>query len=202
MVGCFLLRTAVFIDGQNLFHLARVAWGGAKNRRTARYSWPSYDVVKIARALTQRVPGRELTEVRFYTGVPNPRRGHNERRWHGFWSNKLNALKTAGVYVYRGRVNRYGHEKGVDVSIAIDLVQATHEMRFETAILVSQDHDFGPAVGLSKYVAREQGREVVIESAFPRVPRRHWPQQIPGTVAVPIDQVTYDSCYDPTDYHA
>lgn len=194
------MRTAVFIDGQNLFHLARLAWGAARNEHTARYSYPSYDVPKIALALTRRLPGRELVETRFYTGVPNPRFGPEEQRWHRFWSNKLRALVGAGVYVYRGRVNRHGEEKGVDVSIAIDLVQATHERRFETAILVSQDHDFEPAVRLSKRIAQDQGREVVIESAFPRFQRGHRFRGIPGANPVPIDQATYDSCFDPTDY--
>lgn len=194
------MRTAVFIDGQNLFHLARNAWGGSRNRGTGRYSWPSYDVMKIALALTRRVPGRKLVETRFYTGVPDPRFGPDERRSHDFWSNKFRALRSAGVYVYRGRVNRYGQEKGVDVSIAIDLVHATHERRYDTAILVSQDHDFGPAVSLSKHIAQQQGREVVIESAFPSQRHGHRSRGIPGANPVPIDQATYDSCHDPTDY--
>ena len=156
--------------------------------------------MKIAQVLTQRVPGRKLVETRFYTGVPNPQIGPEERRWHAFWSNKIRALRSAGVYVYRGRINRSGEEKGVDVCIAVDLVHATHEMRFETAILVSQDHDFVPAVRLAKIIAREQGRVVQIESAFPRLPRQRRSHQIPGTIAVPLDQDTYDSCYDPTDY--
>lgn len=194
------MRTAVFIDGQNLFHLARLAWGTPRNERTARYSWPSYDVTKLALALANRVPGRELVEIRFYTGVPNPKFGDKARRSHAFWSNKIRDLRDAGVYVYRGNVNWFGHEKGVDVSIAIDLVHATHEMRYENAILVSQDHDLAPAVKLSKHVAREQGRAVVIESAFPVLQRHQQSRPIPGTVAVPIDKETYDLCYDPTDY--
>ena len=194
------MRTVVFIDGQNLFHLARLAWGMTRNERTARYSWPSYDVTKLSLALANRVPGRELAEMRFYTGVPNPKFGDKARRSHAFWSNKIRALKEAGVYVYRGKVNRYGKEKGVDVSIAIDLVHATHEIRYQTAILVSQDHDLAPAVRLSKHIAQKQGRAVVIESAFPALRRRQQSRHIPGTIAVPIDKETYDSCHDPTDY--
>ena len=34
-------------------------------------------------------------------------------------------------------------EKGVDVSLAIDLIQATYEKRYEVAIIVSKDSDFG-----------------------------------------------------------
>ena len=55
---------------------------------------------------------------------------------------------------YRGRVNSSGQEKGVDVSLALDLVQAIYEQRYEVAIIVSQDADFGPAVLLAKNITR------------------------------------------------
>lgn len=35
-------RTVAFFDGQNLFHAAREAFG---------YTWPNYDVAKLAHAL-------------------------------------------------------------------------------------------------------------------------------------------------------
>ena len=49
-----------------------------------------------------------------------------------------------------------GREKGVDVSLAVDLVRATYERRYEAATLVSQDSDFGPAVRLAKEIARSR----------------------------------------------
>ena len=65
------------------------------------------------------------------------------------------------MYVYRGRVNAGGQEKGVDVSLALDLVRATYDRQFEVAIIVSQDWDFGPAVRLAKEIAQAQGRRLV-----------------------------------------
>lgn len=102
--------------------------------------------------------------------------------------------------MYRGRVNEAGQEKGVDVSLALDLVQATHERRYDAAIIVSQDWDFGPAVRVAKLVARSQGRDLVFESAFPLGPGSSSRRGVPGTTWVPIDQATYDSCRDPRDY--
>ena len=188
-------RTIVLIDGQNLYHLARKAWASGPK---SPYGWPSYDVEKLAQALVSRVPGRTLAEIRFYTGVPDPAMGGSEF-WHGFWSNKIRYLKSRGIYVYRGRVNSGRQEKGVDVSLALDLVQATHDERYEVAIIVSQDSDFGPAVRLAKQIAKAQGRSLAIESCFPFGPglsRRG----VPGTTWIHIDQATYDSCHDPTDY--
>src|SRR5207247_1715599 len=55
-------RTVVFVDGQNLFHAAREAFG---------YTYPNYDV----RLLAERIcagRGWKLTQARFYTGIPDP----------------------------------------------------------------------------------------------------------------------------------
>ena len=194
------MRTIVFIDGQNLYHLARRAWDPELPDPSSPYAWPSYDVEKLAHALVARIPGRTLTETRFYTGVPDPAVGPAQRFWHGFWSNKLRYLKSRGIIVYRGRVSAGGQEKGVDVSLALDLVRATYEQRYDAAIIVSQDWDFGPAVRLAKAIAQAQGRTLVYESSFPVGPGSFSRRGVPGTTWVPIDKATYDACHDPGDY--
>ena len=195
--GCFFMRTLVLIDGQNLYHLARRAW---PSESASPYAWPSYDVEKLAHVLVSRTPGRTLAEIRFYTGVPNPAVSPSELFWHGFWSNKIRYLRSRGVYVYRGRVNAGGQEKGVDVSLALDLVKATYDRQYEAAIIVSQDWDFGPAVRLAKEIARAQDRRLVFESCFPLGPGSHSRRGVPGTTWMPIDQATYDACRDARDY--
>ena len=165
---------------------------------TSAFYRPSYDVEKLAHALVSRVPGRTLAEIRFYTGVPDPALGGSEL-WHGFWSNKIRYLRSRGVYVYRGRVNSGGQEKGVDVSLALDLVQATYDRQYEAAIIVSQDWDFGPAVRLAKQIAKAQGRSLTFESCFPFGPGLS-ARGVPGTTWIHIDQAIYDSCHDPKDY--
>ncbi len=71
-----LKRAIVFVDGQNLFHAAKEAFG---------YTHPNYDV----RCL--------LKEIRFYTGVPdvsaNP-------RWNYFWTAKLASMGKQGIKVF------------------------------------------------------------------------------------------------------
>ena len=144
--------------------------------------------------------GRTLTETRFYTGVPEPDGGSSQLFWHGFWSNKIRYLRSRGVYVYRGRVNSGGQENGVYVSLALDLVRATYDQRYEVAIIVSQDWDFGPAVRLAKEIAMAQDRRLVFKSCFPVGPGSHSRRRVPGTNWVTIDQATYDACRDPRDY--
>ena len=91
----------------------------------------------------------KLEQIRFYTGVRS-RKANRDQYW--FWTNKLNHLEEQGIYVYRGRVSN-GQEKGTDVSLAIDLIRATYEKRYEVAIIVSKDSDFGPAVEVAKVIA-------------------------------------------------
>ena len=188
------MRTLVLIDGQNLYRLAMRAYGP-----DSPYHWPSYDVVKLAHALASTTPGRTVCEIRFYTGVPSQ---SQNAHWHRFWNNKLRALGRQGVYVYRGRLNSSGQnmqEKGVDVSLALDLVQATHEQRYDVAIIVSQDSDLAPAVVLARGVAQSQQRTVYFDSAIPQVPGTRL-FGINGTTLIPIDKATYDNCLDLKDY--
>jgi hypothetical protein len=69
-------RTIAFIDGQNLFHHARHAFG---------YTYPNYDVQKSAAAICS-ARGWTRERVQFYTGVPS---SADNSFWHGFWWNKL-----------------------------------------------------------------------------------------------------------------
>lgn len=186
------MKTLVLVDGQNLFHLAKNAWGPDKP-----YNWPSYDVLKLANSLVSREPGRILSEIRFYTGVPD----QNYRPdWHAFWTRKLRGMLNQGIYVYRGRVSAGGQEKGVDVSLALDLVRATYEQHYDAAIIVSQDSDFLPAVRLAREIASSQTRSILIESAFPYLPGKGSARGVPETKWVHIDKATYDACLDPRDY--
>ena len=183
------MRTLVLIDGQNLYHLARIAWAPVPVDRSSPYSWPSYDVEDLAASLVARLPPRTLTELRFYTGVPA---AAVDPFWHGFWTNKCRQLRNRGVHVYTGRVNSARQEKGVDVSLALDLVQATHEQRYDAAIIVSQDADFGPAVRLAKHIARSQKRYLLAVGRTRPVDtiQRHGlpPQAVPSAQAAVASQ--------------
>ena len=191
-------RCIVFFDGQNLYHGARDAWAPDRvlNLKTP-YSWPSYDVEKLASELVSKVSDRELKQIRFYTGVPD---WHRDAPWHEFWSNKLRFLGSRGVYVYRGRISKSGQEKGVDVSIAIDLLKLTYEKAYDVAILVTGDSDLGPAVKLAKAIAKTYASFPTFESAFPFELGKHDPRGVPGTTWIHIDKALYDACRDPKEY--
>ena len=192
-----MLNTILFFDGQHLYRSAKDAWRPLPAIGPSNYSWPSYDVAKLSSVLVSKDPQRVIREIRFYTGVPDP---NADTRWHTFWTNKLRYLKSQGIEIYKGRVNSAEQEKGVDVRIAIDLVRFTYEQKYDVAMIVSQDWDFGPAVSLAKEIARDQGRQLVFESCFPVGPGTPNTRGVPGTIWIEIDQATYDACFDPQDY--
>src|SRR3989441_902114 len=137
-------RTVVFVDGQNLFHAAREAFG---------YTYPNYDI----RALAERMcagRGWQLTQARFYTGIPD---AQDDPRWHHFWSAKLAVMGRQDVHVY-SRSLRYrnrtvhlpdgtthtflaGEEKGIDVRIALDIIRMAHRGAYDVGLVLSQDQD-------------------------------------------------------------
>lgn len=184
----------MFVDGQNLYRSAKDAWG---KKISTKYAWPSYDVEKLATALTSKTLGRTIAQIRFYTGVPTSKQNSF---WHYFWKNKLGHLESQGIVVYKGRINESQQEKGVDVKLAVDLIQLTYEKRYELALIVSQDRDFEPAIRLAKEIAKDQNRQLAFESHFPFGPGSISKRGIPRTAWMPIDQAAYDACYDPQDY--
>lgn len=80
-------RTIAFIDGQNLFHAAKRAFG---------YTYPNYDALNLSKMMCKS-EGWALSEVRFYTGIPDK---SVEEKWYRFWRNKLGEMGRQGVKVF------------------------------------------------------------------------------------------------------
>lgn len=196
-------RAVAFVDGQNLYHAARAAFG---------HTYPNYDV----RALSAKVcesRGWALTETRFYTGVPN---ASDDPFWHGFWSAKIAVMGKEGVVIfsralrYRTRLFRMpdgsestivvGEEKGIDVRIAVDVIRLAHRSVFDVALIFSQDQDLSEVAAEIREIAREQSRWIKVASAFPCGPASRNARGIDKTDWLRIDRATYDACLDRRDY--
>jgi uncharacterized LabA/DUF88 family protein len=196
-------RAIAFVDGQNLFHAARLAFG---------YRFPNYDV----RPLVERIcagKGWTLAQIRFCTGVPDPA---DNAFWHHFWTHKLAQMGRTGVHVY-SRTLRYhnqsiklpdgtehtalvGREKGIDVRLALDLVTLAIDGHYDVGLILSQDQDLSEAVEDVKLIARQKGQWVWLASAFPHSPTSPNKRGIDKTDWIRIDKATYDACIDPRDY--
>jgi len=198
-------RTIAFVDGQNLYHSVREAFGRP---------YPDYDIA----ALSGRVcfdHGWNLTQTRFYTGVPD---AADNAFWHQFWSAKLAAMGRQGVYVY-SRSLRYhnravilpngsthtflaGQEKGIDVRIALDVIRLAHRNDYDVAVIFSQDQDLTEVAQEIRVIAQEQNRWIKVACAFPSSPTLGNRRGINGTDWVRIDRATYESCLDARDYRS
>jgi uncharacterized LabA/DUF88 family protein len=193
----------VFVDGQNLFHAARIAFG---------YNHPNYDVAGLAHRLCRQTRWR-LVQACFYTGVPD--RADNEF-WHRFWEGKLRAIGRQGVHVYsrplRYRVHevrlpdgsvhslRSGEEKGIDVRLALDIIRLAHRGEYDVGLVLSQDQDLSAVADEIRMIAREQNRWIKLASAFPSSPMSRNRRGIDKTDWIRIDRATYEACLDPHDY--
>jgi hypothetical protein len=91
-----LKKTIAFIDGQNLFHAAKEAFG---------FTYPNYDPLKLAKEICSR-QGWQLEETRFYTGIPDP---GDDPFWHSFWAAKLAVMGSRGVVTF-SRPLRYRNQ--------------------------------------------------------------------------------------------
>ncbi len=196
-------RAVAFVDGQNLFHAAREAFG---------YTYPNYDALALAKAVcTSR--SWQLGQTRFYTGIPDP---SDDPFWHAFWSARLLTMSREGAYVfsralrYRNRTVKLpdgttstflaGEEKGIDVRIALDIIRLAHRNEYDVAVVFGQDQDLSEVAEEIRFISQERGRWIKIASAFPLSPTSRNRRGINKTDWVPIDRATYDACLDPRDY--
>ncbi|MGH6993407.1 MAG: NYN domain-containing protein [Caulobacteraceae bacterium] len=198
-----IIRTIAFFDGQNLFHSAKAAFG---------YTYPNFDPV----ALTERIcasKGWHVQGVRFYTGVPD---AGDKPFWHHFWTAKGAQMGREGVYVftrplrYRNKQVRLpdgsnftyldGDEKGIDVRLALDIVQLAHRKEFDVALVFCRDQDLSEVAVELRLLAADQQRWIKMASAYPSSPAVKGVRGIDKTDWIIIDRATYDACVDKRDY--
>ncbi len=196
-------RAIAFVDGQNLFHAVKSAFG---------YTYPNYDVKALAQSICA-AKGWQLDQVRFYTGVPD---STDNAMWNGFWAAKLLAMSRQGVWTF-SRPLRYrnqtvklpdgtshaflaAEEKGVDVRIALDVIRLAHRRDYDVALVFSQDQDLSEVAAEIRVISTEQARWIKMASAFPVSPAARNKRGINSTDWVPIDRAAYDACIDPRNY--
>jgi uncharacterized LabA/DUF88 family protein len=151
MLGDFSMteRVAIFIDGSNLYHCLKGDF-----RRV------NLDFEKFA----NRLCGDRYLIRTYYYNAPIRAQDDAEaaRRQQDFF-NRLRDLSYFRVKL--GRLEPRGNtfvEKGVDVALAVDMLQLAYRNVYGTAILVSGDADFATAMeavqDLGKHVENAIGR--------------------------------------------
>ena len=198
-------RVVAFIDGQNLFHSVKSAFG---------YSYPNYDVGKLCGAICAREAGWVLKQTRFYTGVPKET---DNKTWHLFWKKKLSVMgRLPGIFIctreLKYRLLRFrdtagaehtgfaGVEKGIDVRIALDIIHLAHKQEFDVALVFSQDQDLSEVALEIINISEEQDRWIKVASAYPISPVYTNARGINRTTWIQFDKAQYDACIDPKPY--
>jgi uncharacterized LabA/DUF88 family protein len=124
-------RAAIFVDGSNLYHGMRRASGSA-----------AVDLGKLGLKLAG---DDQLVAIYYYIALV-PR----TYATYGPQQKFIERVKeTALVRLRLGRMEEHGGqlvEKGVDVLIAVDMLEHAYENDYDVAILVSGDGDFAEAV--------------------------------------------------------
>jgi uncharacterized LabA/DUF88 family protein len=196
-------RAIAFIDGQNLFHHSRNAFG---------YNYPNFDIRKLVDGVAAS-EGWSLVGAYFYTGVPD---AGDDPRWNRFWTNKLAAMGRQGISVFTRQLRYrnktvtlldgtthtflHGEEKGIDVRIALDVIGKAVRNEYDVAIVFSQDQDLSEVADEIRLIARQQNRWIRMACAYPVSPTAANKRGINGTQWIKIDRAFYDACIDPKDY--
>jgi uncharacterized LabA/DUF88 family protein len=123
-------RTMMFIDGSNLFHSTRDFDPQLK-----------IDLVKLREVLTEN---RNLIRAYYYHSIPTegPERIEKHIAFHHLL--EYNGFKTV-ILPLRKRGIEYV-EKGVDVSLVVDMLTLGFDRAYECGILVAGDADYVRAI--------------------------------------------------------
>ena len=137
-------RVMVFIDGSNLYHVL--------DQNCSRHD-VQFD--KLARKLAN---GRDLRRIYYYnirqeSDRPDGR-VDQDRFLHSLYDTPYVEVRLGIAKQRRDQVV----EKGVDVMLATDLVVRAYQDQYDTAILVSGDGDFYPAI----QAVKDRGKQVEV----------------------------------------
>lgn len=165
-----IMRIAVFIDYQNVYHSARRAF----HTRNSPPSFGQISPLALAQLVcNRRTPGfgsasGQLEDVRVYRGMPrlNDRAFAPAHRQIAQW-------RAQGVTVITRPLSgppEAPKEKGIDISLALDFYAGVLDGSFDVGILMSMDRDFEPL--LEKVLNARPGLPVPVETAVWWAPPR------------------------------
>lgn len=198
-------NAVVLFDGQNLYRAAKAAFS---------VTHPNYDPKLLAEQVCKDL-NLNPHQIKFYTGIPDKKRGGRDLDWAYFWEQKSLTMTRKGLQVFTrslryrkddvvcpdGHVfeNSYAVEKGIDVRIAIDAVSAALNGH-DHIIIFSQDQDLSEVAKEIKIIGKRTDRFIKIYSAFPENSSSGYTRGIEGTEWVKISKDVYEACVDKRQY--
>jgi len=144
-------RVMVFIDGSNHYNIIKNMVGKA-------YSLKNFNFKKFVDFLTN---GRKIVRAYYYTAPLDKSKNEETYKKQQKFFESLKKIPNFSLVLCRMQKDKeHGavkyHVKEDDIHIAVDMVKYAYNDAYDTAILVSSDGDFVPAVEAVK----EKGKNV------------------------------------------
>ena len=172
----------------------------------------NYDILTLARE-TCKLRGWTPAKISFFIGIPSKK--HNPKT-HQFWREKLTVMRSQGIETYElplkyvaattkradGTLVTYQQpqEKGVDVRIAVEIVNSAHDPQCDAILLFSQDQDLKQAMLGAHNVAVRTNRMISLACAFPKSRTACVGHGVRGVTSIPIEREVYSRCLDRINY--
>lgn len=143
------VRVAVFIDWQNVYMAARRAFG-LERMPVERGNFSPYRLGLLLAAANGRGRAGHLVRVEVHRGLPSHRHdrlGYNAtRRQARAWKAEAPRIVQPRLrpLLYRNYPDRAATEKGVDVALAVNAIEAKLRNRCDVVVIFSHDMDLLP----------------------------------------------------------
>lgn len=161
-------RVCVFLDWQNVYKRARESFFDGP----VSHNKGQVDPLELGEVLASKgLNPRSLIQVRVYRGMPD--QGFDAKAYAAYrrqvsrWTNQRIEVISRKIryptgWTPTGTVTAPAREKGVDVALAVDLVTMASEDVFDTAVVMSSDHDIEPAIEWVKAKSLKGGPRVEV----------------------------------------
>jgi len=166
-------RVIIFIDGSNLYHNLVENFGKAN--------------INFSEFVNLLAGKNKIVKVYYYNAPVNQKEKPDQyKRQQKFYAS---LKKNPKIEIKLGRLEKRPNgppaEKGVDVKIAVDIITFAYLNVYDTAILVSGDADFVPAIK----AAQDFGKQV-INVSFPKTKSFHLNQTCNKTILLDNEKIS------------
>ena len=134
-------RVAIFIDGSNLYHILKDIYGTSKNMI-------NFNFEKFSNLL---INGRKGIRTYYYTAPLDRKKDEETYKKQQQFFEKIKQIQNFKLILCRMQKEKVDGKiiyvvKEDDIHLAVDMVKLAYNNAYDTAILVSSDGDFVPAI--------------------------------------------------------
>jgi uncharacterized LabA/DUF88 family protein len=194
----------LFIDAQNFYNEARRAFFSPLDS----HIYGQINPMELVNLICSRPPvgiTRTLHEVRVYSGRPDSGKDAKTHAAHmkqcAAWTRTGATVITRPLRYPKDWPNSKAQEKGIDVTLAIDIITFAVDCVHNVAVIASFDTDLNPAIEFVRLRFAAKCRIEVI--GFNSTQTRKRRIRVPGhnLWCYWLDKIDYDAIADLTDYN-